>query len=56
VITHEKYKYKLLQSEYFTFNEKTHNLNILEEYCWDGASGPAIDTQNFMRGSLLHDC
>jgi len=45
-ITHEKYKYKLLQSE----------LDILEGYCWDGPSGPAIDTQNFMRGSLLHDC
>jgi len=24
-------------------------------YEWDGASGPAIDTANFMRGSCLHD-
>ena len=24
-------------------------------YAWDGASGPAIDTKNFMRGSLVHD-
>lgn len=24
-------------------------------YAWDGASGPAIDTLNFMRGSLAHD-
>ena len=71
-ITHEKYKYKLLQSEkfiilkptllksikekYFIFNENTLELDILEGYCWDGPSGPAIDTQNFMRGSLLHDC
>lgn len=24
-------------------------------YAWDGPSGPAIDTPNFMRGSLVHD-
>lgn len=24
-------------------------------YCWDGPSGPAIDTKNFMRASLVHD-
>ena len=24
-------------------------------YTWDGPSGPAIDTKNFMRGSLIHD-
>ena len=24
-------------------------------YAWDDASGPAIDTKNFMRGSLVHD-
>lgn len=24
-------------------------------YAWDGASGPAIDTDSFMRGSLVHD-
>ena len=24
-------------------------------YNWDGPSGPAIDTKNFMRGSLVHD-
>ncbi len=26
-----------------------------ENYWWDGASGPAIDTHNAMRGSCLHD-
>ena len=30
-------------------------LTIREGYCWDGPSGPAIDTRNFMRGSLVHD-
>lgn len=24
-------------------------------YSWDGPSGPTIDTDNFMRGSLVHD-
>lgn len=30
-------------------------LSICEGYAWDGPSGPAIDTKNFMRGSLVHD-
>lgn len=30
-------------------------LTIKEGYAWDGPSGPAIDTKNFMRGSLVHD-
>lgn len=30
-------------------------LTIREGYAWDGPSGPAIDTSNFMRGSLVHD-
>lgn len=30
-------------------------LHIREGYAWDGASGPAIDTRNIMRGSLVHD-
>ena len=28
---------------------------IKQGYCWDGPSGPTIDTENFMRGSLVHD-
>jgi len=28
---------------------------VYPKYCWDGASGPAIDTATFMDGSLLHD-
>lgn len=71
-INDRKYKYRLLQLErftilkpkllkpiqekYFTFNENTLELDVLEGYCWDGPSGPTIDTQNFMRGSLVHDC
>jgi len=30
-------------------------LIIHKGYCWDGPSGPAIDTKNFMRPSLIHD-
>ena len=30
-------------------------LEIKKGYAWDGASGPAIDTKNFMRSSLVHD-
>lgn len=28
---------------------------IFSGYEWDGPSGPAIDTDNFMDGSLVHD-
>lgn len=31
-------------------------LLIRKGYAWDGASGPAIDTLNWMRASLVHDC
>jgi len=30
-------------------------LTIYEGYAWDGPSGPAIDTPNWMRASLVHD-
>ena len=30
-------------------------LLIKKGYSWDGPSGPAIDTKNFMQGSLVHD-
>lgn len=30
-------------------------LTIQKGYSWDGASGPTIDTDSFMRGSLVHD-
>jgi len=31
------------------------NLLIRRGYAWDGASGPTIDTDDSMRGSLVHD-
>ncbi len=30
-------------------------LTIAKGYAWDGPSGPAIHTPNFLRGSLVHD-
>lgn len=30
-------------------------LTIRAGYAWDGPRGPAIDTRNFMRASLVHD-
>lgn len=30
-------------------------LTIKSGYAWDGPSGPAVDTSNFIRGSLVHD-
>lgn len=30
-------------------------LVIRKGYAWDGATDPAIDTRQFMRGSLVHD-
>lgn len=30
-------------------------LTVRKAYAWDGPSGIAIDTKNFMRGSLVHD-
>lgn len=30
-------------------------LRVEKGYCWDGASGPTIDTKSTIRGSLVHD-
>ena len=34
---------------------KKGDLLLKSGYAWDGPSGPAIDTRNFMRASLVHD-
>jgi len=34
---------------------KEGTITIHPGYAWDGASGPAINTVNFRRGSLVHD-
>ena len=44
-----------IRTEYIKLS-KNGALRIKHGYAWDGASGPAFDTRNFMRGSLVHDC
>jgi len=64
-----KYKYKLNSEYAIKLNVKPEAkitgdfytllpsglLTISADYEWDGASGPAIDTKNIMRASLVHD-
>ena len=40
---------------YITLNIAQRSINIRKGYCWDGPSGPTIDSPSFMRGSLFHD-
>ena len=43
-----------IRTEFIDLNE-AGRLTIRSGYAWDGPSGPAIDTANTMRGSLVHD-
>ena len=64
-----KYKYRLVENEEFSTGisgvyASTEYLTIFDTgllickkgYCWDGASGPTLDTEDTMRASLGHDC
>ena len=59
IIDTEIYPEKTVLRGYILFYGKNTTvpgrLIIGRGYCWDGPSGPAIDTKNFMRGSLVHD-
>ena len=57
---HAPYQYETgIKDVYFANNylllDLDGNLTIAQNYTWDGPSGPAIDTRNFMRASLVHD-
>lgn len=43
------------ESQYSWVSLANDRLTIRKGYAWDGPSGPTIDTDNFMRGSLVHD-
>jgi len=43
-----------IKTEYIELTEHGF-LTIKAGYCWDGPSGPTLDTKSFMRGSLAHD-
>jgi len=63
------YKYRMLEEylHYIGFRkgatadldflslDKLGILTIRKGYAWDGPSGPALDTTNFIRGSAVHD-
>ena len=64
------YKYQLVENKYFHGDilpskplvdteyialDDNGDLTIRSGYSWDGASGPAIQTQDSMRASLIHD-
>ena len=62
----KKYKYQLVEDFTFCgvgFSDvsidyiiiKGATIVIKKGYAWDGASGTAIDTKDFMKGSLVHD-
>lgn len=44
----------LIVTEYITL-DSDGEITLRRGYAWDGPSGPAFDTPNFMRGSLVHD-
>lgn len=48
------YPEKTLTTEWITLTP-SGKLTLAKGYCWDGASGPAVDTPSFMRGSAVHD-
>lgn len=45
---------KVINHQYFSLSA-SGLLTIKVGYAWDGASGPTIDTDDSMRGSLIHD-
>jgi hypothetical protein len=70
ILYREGYKYQLGEDYFHVVNDKFDSITpfnngflkfspsillIKAGYAWDGASGIAIDTKSFMRGSLVHD-
>ncbi len=48
------YPTKAIQAEFMSLTPEG-KLTIKSGYAWDGPSFPALHTDNFMRGSLVHD-
>lgn len=69
VIRHPRYKYRLVSAFNYDLRHfepgvvvniswvvlDNGRLYIRKGYAWDGPSGPALDTVNFLRASLVHD-
>ncbi|GAG07997.1 unnamed protein product [marine sediment metagenome] len=46
----------MIGTDYTHYFQVTKRCIIVhEDYCWDGASGPTLDTKNTMSASLIHD-
>ncbi len=43
-----------MQTQYFAIRPNA-KLVAFKAYCWDGPSGPTVDTPDSLRGSLVHD-
>lgn len=60
-VLHEDYSVQTsLRPAQFTYSpfvrlDSDGMLHIRAQFAWDGPSGPAFDTPNFMRASLVHD-
>lgn len=39
----------------FSWTEESKTLYVTAGYQWDGPSGPTLDSQDTMRGSMVHD-
>lgn len=51
IVTH----FVIFQKKYDLLYKPFGLLTIKADYAWDGASGPAIDTEAFLTPSLIHD-
>lgn len=49
------FNFLIVSTDYIKIHKKDGILELEKNYAWDGPSGPAIDTKNFMRSSLVHD-
>ena len=67
-IDHDYYKYKMVTKRVVQTGIKGYNIKtdffwlkecgelvIFAGYCWDGPSGPTVDTPSFIRSSAVHD-
>ena len=48
------YPNEIVTSDYIIL-KPNGDILIKKGYCFDGPSGPTVDSKNFMRGSLVHD-
>ena len=45
-----------IEDMFLAYEKTGRKLIIKKGHAWDGPSGPSLDTPDFMRASLVHDC